>query len=131
MGYRTETARDLIDLIGIEAAGRFCEAFGGFSLPFPKGPDNNRAGAARFEAIAETVGHEAALVLIRRYAGDTVYIPSGKQIRHQLAMRRRNRRIVADYEAGVGMFELVQRYQLCDRRISQILNTPIPPDRAE
>jgi len=54
------TARDLVRLVGWAKAEALIRELGGIPYPVPKAADNNAAGAARFERLAEIVGQRGA-----------------------------------------------------------------------
>lgn len=112
-----QSAIDLITLISLTAAVRLIESMPGIKFPVPKGEDNNSEGAARFSMLVDVVGDIAARVLVKHYGGTDMYIPSCKK-----AMQRvRDRQIVADYDAGMSVFDLAIKYRLSYRRIEVIL----------
>lgn len=65
------TACDLRVLIGADAAVRFLVVWAGAPLRFPKRP----AGAT-FDKMTRVIGPEAAEILRREFAGQTLYIPT-------------------------------------------------------
>ena len=124
-----QSAIDLITLIGLTAAVRLIESLPGIKFPVPKGEDNNPEGAARFAMLVDVVGEPAARVLLKHFGGTDMYVPSCKK-----AMQRvRDRQIVADYDAGMSVFELAIKYRLSYRRIEVILKatdtTPAEPSQ--
>lgn len=124
-----QSARDLIALIGLSATARLIEAMPGYPFPVPKGEDNNPEGAARFATLVEIVGETAARILVKHFGGDNMYVPSCKE-----AIRKvRNRQIVADYNGGATVFDLVIKYKLCYRQIETILKSTdtTPPDPSQ
>lgn len=121
------SAKDFVDLIGLEPAGRLFDAYGGTEYRFPKGANNNPDGAARFEALSELVGLSGACELVRMYGGDTVYIPNCRYIR----CRARNEQIVREYDKGATVDELARRYKLSGRQVTIILKRTPTPENPE
>lgn len=121
------SARDLIAQIGLPATVALIQAMPGIRFPVPCGEHNNPEGAARFAQLADVVGRDGALILVRNYGNDRgLYIPSCKKA----ILRARDRQIVADYGAGITVLDLALKYRLSYRRIEDILNTPISPPPA-
>ena len=127
MNHYTGTAKDFVDLIGLDAAVRLFDALGGTDYPFPKGASNNHDGAARFESLSDLVGLSAACELVRVYGGDTVYIPNCRYVR----TRARNQLIVREFDAGVTLEELAKRHKISSRQVSMILKRTPTPENPE
>jgi len=107
--------RDLVALIGLRPALKLVDAFGGITLPIPKG--DAARGVVRRESLIEVIGVRATELLIDTYGGDRLYVPSCRAAMLQL----RDREICAQYGAGVGVAELAIKYRLSDRHIWSIL----------
>lgn len=127
MSRYTGTAKDFVDLIGLDAAVKLFDALGGTEYPFPKGANNNPDGAARFEALTNIVGLSAACALVRVYGGDAVYIPNCRYVR----TRARNQLIVREFDAGVTLDELAKRHKISARQVSMILKRTPAPENPE
>ncbi|MDP2830176.1 MAG: Mor transcription activator family protein [Sulfuricellaceae bacterium] len=107
-----ESLRHLVELIGWEAAIRLAETFGGITYDMPR-----HADSVTGERLTEVIGRAATDRLLECFGGTSIYLPMAAT-----AIRRvRDRAIVADYSAGTGVNELVQKYRLCDRQIWVIL----------
>lgn len=107
----------LIRIIGENAAIRLMQpgAYGGQTVDFPKGEVGR--GEQAFAALAEVVGQDKAKLLCNHFGGDRVYIPScNKQL-----LAKRNRGIVAAYNGGDSVAQLVRDNTLSDRHIRNIL----------
>ena len=105
---------ELIALIGEEAFIRFACVFGG----------RQHYIGATVEAesrLIVVVGKEAAAKIIKAYSGGSIYIPkhfaAGQMIR--------NKCIIQDFDAGLSIQTLSQKYELSDRQISYILKKPL------
>lgn len=125
-----QSARDLIDLIGLPATVALIQAMPGIKYPIPVGEANNPAGAARFSYLVEAVGDEAARILVREFGGDDLYVPSCKRA----IILARDREIVAAYDKGDQVWELALRYKLSYRSIEIILkktDTSLVPDEKQ
>lgn len=124
-----KSALDLIELIGMPATIALIEAMPAINFPVPRGEDNNVAGASRFAYLVDAVGDEAARILVSHFNGTDMYVPSCKRA----ILRARDRKIVADYDAGTSIFELALKYKLSYRSIEMILKrtdtTPVPEDK--
>lgn len=123
MNHFTGTAKDFVDLIGLEVAIRLFDAYGGTDYPFPKGANNNPDGAARFESLATLIGLGVACELVRVYGGETVYIPNCRYVH----TRARNQKIVREFDAGVTLEELAKRHRISSRQVSMILKRTVTP----
>jgi Mor family transcriptional regulator len=98
---------EIIAVIGTESALKLSESFGGISLYI---------GKALSGDITNAIGYHAAFKLSAVYDGCCLYVPQAKAAK--LAVR--NELIRSDRKTGVGIRELVAKYQLSDRRIFSI-----------
>ena len=105
-------------LIGDTATARLVEEFGGLEVPIPKGE-----GGETFARLAEVVGHDNAMSLCKVYGSDRLSVPLCRAMKKA----ERNTRIRADYDAGVGWYTLVKRYDLCERQLRTILGRAEDP----
>ncbi|MEW9900991.1 Mor transcription activator family protein [Chitinivorax sp. PXF-14] len=110
-----DSVRTMAMIIGLPNTLRLVEHWGGTTFPVAQG--RNRQGQARVAALAEIIGMPAAERLCKHFANEDLYIPMCKAAIIQV----RNRAIVRDYAAGVGINELVFRNRLSDRQIRNIL----------
>ena len=117
MAKRSELADTLVETIGLEAAQCLVREYGGKQIKIPDG--SGRAGA--FSAwLAEALGVEAARKLKAVFGGESITVP----MLYDQMLAARNRLIVADYDDGLIMLELVRKYKLTERQIRTILNRP-------
>lgn len=121
MAKRSDIADQLVDVIGLEATQALIKAYGGKQIVVPDG--SGRAGA--FSAwLDDTLGRMAADALRRVFGGERFTVPLG----YAEALNARNRAIVADYDAGMDMLALIQKYRRTERQLRTILNQPIADD---
>lgn len=114
MNHLPASVLELIQVIGIGPALALVRAYGGNVLKMPSRA--RRSGVLRTRLI-EILGEAAALKLIDHYAGETLAIA-----RCDRALRdERNRRIVADYDAGWPVAALATRERMTERQIRTIL----------
>ena len=69
--------------------------------------------------IADTIGMEGLIALVKRFGGNGIYLPYFEAI----SRRARNRRIVSDRNAGMSCKQLSIKYHLTAVQILNILNT--------
>lgn len=105
---------ELIALIGEEAFVNLTCVFGGTKLYV--GASENM-----LRKLTIVVGEEAAHKMIRAYSGGWIAI--SKYTTPEIVLR--NRRIVQDYDAGITLRELAQKYELTDRQICNVLKKPL------
>lgn len=121
MGRRSETADALMDAIGAAATMALVRHYGGKVVRIPDGSGRPGPFSAWIEAH---LGAEAALGLSATFGGEALAVP---KLAAQ-ARAARNRLLVKDYDAGLGMLELVRKYDLTERQIRTILNRPAEAD---
>lgn len=121
MARRSKLADTLVETLGLDAARVFIGAYGGKQV---KIPDGSRRGGAFSVWLDEALGVEAARALKAVFGGEEITVP----MLYAELIAARNRLIVADYEAGMSMLELVRKYHLSQRQIRTILNSPIDDD---
>ena len=103
-------ARELIEVIGLDATRALIEAFGGTRLYVPGrlAPDH---------ALVKLLGEPAAAALAAHYAGDELGVP-----RAAAAMRAAlHRQIVAAYDAGASAARLAREHGCTERWIYAIV----------
>lgn len=117
MVQRSEIADEIVRVLGCEAAGRFFAAYGGKQILIADGTGRPGTFAA---ALIRLLGGKKFKMLQAHFGGERFTVPKGKA----QAMIARNRQIVADYDAGATLLELVRKYDLTERRIRDILKRP-------
>lgn len=80
LAHLPQTARDLVDLIGLPDALRLIEQRPGQTLTIPK--RKRKAGEALFEDLAGLVGTPAAEKICQRYGGGYLTVPSCRRAVH-------------------------------------------------
>lgn len=112
------TARELVEVIGIDATIDLVKMFGGDDLKIPEVVN----GSSRMWGIlVETVGPEAAGHLVRRYAGTSIYIPTCAS-----ALRiHRDREIIRRFDAGEPFDTLRREHKITRRHLYRILKKPL------
>lgn len=111
------TARELVDVIGIDATIDLVKMFGGDDLKIPEVVN----GTSRmWEILVETVGPGAAEKLVHRYAGTPLYIPTCRIA--LLAVRDRS--IIQRFDAGEDFDKLRREYKMTRRHMYRILKKP-------
>ncbi|MCV2359657.1 hypothetical protein LNV08_11820 [Paucibacter sp. TC2R-5] len=63
------SARELVRVIGAQAAVTLLNALPGITLPVPKAANSNRHGARRWAQLVELVGPEATALLAAQFGG--------------------------------------------------------------
>jgi hypothetical protein len=118
MAKRSEIADTLVEAIGLEGAQRLVREYGGKQIKIPDG--SGRAGA--FSAwLDEALGIESARILRATFGGECITVP----MLYDQMLAARNRLIIADYDGSLSMLDLVRKYQLSERQIRTILNSPV------
>ena len=116
---RQETADMLVEVIGLEGTLRLIQEYKGKQITIPSG----RGRPGTFSAwLDDNLGIEPARRLRARCANERITVPMAKD----QARQARNRMLIADYDAGMPMLELIHKYDLCERQIRAILNSPAP-----
>jgi len=109
-----ETVREIVAIIGMSAALRLVDAFGGLTILVPKGDE--RRGIMGREALIEVVGRRATDQLIERFGGTRLYVASCRAA----IISQRDRSICAAYPLR-SVRELAQEHGISDRRVWDIL----------
>jgi len=112
-----DTARDLVRLVGWAKAEALIRELGGIPFPVPKGANNNPAGAARFERLAEIVGQRGAERIVAEYGDDVLNIPNCKQA----IARARMRAMRARCDAGATLEDIALEFGCTTRWVSIVL----------
>lgn len=108
--YLPASLREVVDIIGMQAALKLVEHFGGVALYVPAEitPDHR---------ITQAIGERAATLLWEHYRGDTIDIPRC----HAALREARNAELRARREAGATVSELAIDYGLTMRAVWYIL----------
>lgn len=112
------TARELVEVIGIDATIDLVKMFGGDDLKIPEVVN----GTSRMWGIlVETVGPAAAPKLVQRFAGTVIYIPTCAA-----ALRiHRDREIIRRFDAGEPFDALRREHKITRRHLYRILKKPL------
>lgn len=118
-----ESARLLVQLIGLPLTVKLINSWGGTTFPVSK--NQTRLGQIRFEALAEVVGTDAATILTRHFGGETFAIPrchaAMLEVRNR-DIRREFDRITREHSAIHAAATLARQHGLTDRTIWEILS---------
>lgn len=114
------TARDLVRLLGWPKAEALIRELGGVPYPVPKGANNNREGAARFERLVEIVGQRGAERLMAEYGGDVLNVPNCKTAIARAKMRAMRARC----DAGATLEDMALEFGCTTRWVSIVLKRP-------
>lgn len=109
-----QSVRDIIELVGMAPALALVRAFPGNILKVPTGA--REEGQVRNRLIG-IMGFEAAETFMRVYGGERLAIPRCKAA----LTDERDRKIIADYDAGRSVPWLAVEYCLTERQIRTIL----------
>lgn len=121
MAKRSEIADILVEGMGLEATKTLVRYFGGKQIKIPDG--SGRAGVFS-QWLDENLGIPAANWLRGTFGGSSITVP----MLYDQALCARNRQIVADYDGGLSMLEIIRKYNRTERQIRTILNSPIDGD---
>ena len=114
------TARELVEVIGIDATIDLVKACGGDDLKIPE-VANGKSQMWAF--LVETVGPDAASKLVQRYGdgGPAIYVPMCVA-----ALRiHRDREIIRRLTAGEPFAKLRREYKMSRRNMYRILKKPL------
>lgn len=112
------TARELVEVMGLDATIDLVKTFGGDELKIPEVAN----GTSRMWAIlVETVGPEAAQKLVQRYAGTFIYVAKCQAA----LLTHRNREIIRRYDAGEPFDALRREYKLTRSWLFRILKMTV------
>lgn len=108
-----QVARDLIDLVGLDAALALINHFPGVAIEVPRGVRNSPMQ----RKLRQIMGVEAADIFIQHHAGNPFRVPMCKA-----AMRDvQNAEIIAQVEAGTPVWQVAIAYGMHERTIWRIL----------
>lgn len=111
-------AREIADLIGLEATLRLVSVYGGMTLSFSsgKGPVRAEIGTRR-DIIEKLIGKAKTALLFKHYASEIVYLP-----RCASALKRvRDVEICSESDEGATLGELAAKHRLTERQVWTIL----------
>jgi hypothetical protein len=112
------TARELVDVMGLEATIDLVKTFGGDDLKIPEVVN----GTSRmWDILVETVGPQAAAKLVSRFAGTTVYVPKCQAV----LMTHRDREIIRRFDAGTPFDVLRREHNFTRRHLYRVLKKPL------
>lgn len=121
-------ARELAESIGMTKTLRLVEILGGTTFPVPK--RETKLGELRFATLAQVIGVDAAVVLVRRYGSTDLYIPrcaDALRRARDVAICREYDQLIESMSGNQAVQRLARTHRLCDRRIFDILKqTPVP-----
>jgi hypothetical protein len=110
VGVLPSTARELVEVMGLDATINLVKSFGGDDLKIPEVVN----GTSRMWVIlVEIVGPEAAEKLVGRYAGTPIYVPTCRIA----LLAHRDREIVRRFDAGEPFDVLRREYKLTRRHL--------------
>lgn len=113
------TARELVQVIGIDATIDLVKMFGGDELKIPV---NIEAAPRIRDILIETIGPAAAEKLVQRYTGTWLYIPTCRIALIAL----RDRSIIERFDAGEDFDKLRREHKITRRHLYRILKKPTP-----
>lgn len=107
----------LVAILGVVAALRFAERFGGRRVYVPQ-PERLKAEGA----LVSTLGHDAASKLAFEWRGQEIVVP----ICADLLRVERDRAIHADAAANLSASAIAAKYGVTERHVFRILAEPAP-----
>lgn len=112
------TARELVEVMGLEATINLVKDFGGDDLRIPEVVN----GTSRmWDILVETVGPEAAAKLVHRYKGTVIYVPKCQAA----LIKLRDTEIIRRYDAGEPFDTLRREHKITRRHLFRILKKPL------
>lgn len=112
------TARELVEVMGLDATIDLVKTFGGDDLKIPEVIN----GTSRmWDILVETVGPEAAAKLVNRFAGTPIYVPTCRMA----LLLHRDREIVRRFDAGEPFDALRREYKFTRRHLYRVLKKPL------
>lgn len=125
-----KSARDLIRLIGLDAASLLVTAWGGqvFRVPAVQG-GAKEAGEKAYQKLVEIIGEEAAHAIVKEYRGTLLSVPNLTIALHAYVQDTvRNEFDVMVTLGGLSsteaVFELGIKHRMAGKTIEKIVNTP-------
>lgn len=107
-----------IECIGMDAAMKLIEKYGGTVMVIPKG--TRECGLRR--SLIELLGEKAASAFMFRYGGERIAMPRCVKARRAY----RDKRIVDDFEKGTPARKLALLHKMSERNVWGILSKPLP-----
>ncbi|MEQ9860610.1 hypothetical protein OI450_14330 [Pectobacterium cacticida] len=110
-GLLPDVVLQIADLIGFPATAQLLEKFGGTTFPIGKGL--RALGAHRAELLRDTVGEDNALLLVKNFGGEVLYLPRCDRALREL----RNQRFLTEFAElrNGGTSSLMVMTQLCPK----------------
>jgi Mor family transcriptional regulator len=119
---------EIAEAIGLPAAQRLVDEFGGTTWPVAKGV--RRLGIIRHAALVDVIGERAADIMAQRWANVALYIPKCDAALRRLRDLEINRQFEQGVREGVSANTLVanlaMEFKLSDRWIWDILKKTVP-----
>lgn len=121
INFLPPSLRELVDVIGITAAQKLVNEFGGLRLTVPvKMPEQH--------PLAQLLGLESARKLSHHYAQERLDVPKALSA----IQAARNHQMRIDHARGVSTRQLAQREGLTERRVWEILaDRPVDDRQAD
>jgi hypothetical protein len=120
------SARELMDVVGLEAMLKLVNALGGTTFPVSK--NKTREGQIRFEMLAEVIGVEAAEQLTRYCGGSILIIPRFDKVMREVRNRAIRNEFDAMLQAGDSatwsVTKLALKHAVTSRTVWEVVNTP-------
>lgn len=112
------TARELVEVIGLDATIDLVKDFGGDDLKIPEVVN----GTSRmWEILVETIGPQAAEKLVRRCAGTVIYVPMCRIA----LLAHRNREIIRRFDAGEALDAIRRDIKVTRRHMYRLLKISV------
>ncbi|MGS0980621.1 Mor transcription activator family protein [Burkholderia perseverans] len=120
-----KSIRTIMALIGPDATRKLIETMAGVSVLVPKG--RNAFGRAKFEAIAECIGQEAAEKLSKYFGGEVIEVATCHHALVELRRRQLREEFTAlcrEYSTRQALNILARTHGMSGRHIRLIVNLP-------
>ena len=124
------TAREIIELIGLEKTAALISAWGGGSWPVPmRVGGGNTAGRVRYAQLCEVIGDGAAERIVRHWGGTDLDVPNLKEViwsYHQDTIRDEFDVLTTAraYSGREAVFELALKYGVTSKAVQNALKRP-------
>ena len=105
------SGRELVECIGFTAAVELVRAYGGRRVYIPLAP-------APSHPLAIAIGHNAAMTLAARFSRCQIELP----MMTNASLLLRDNALRAAFDAGAGIDELTDRYNISERHARKILS---------
>lgn len=124
------SVRELVDILGMDTVLTLIRSLGGTTFPVPK--RETKQGEVRYRMLVEVIGEEAADLVVYHYGGGDMYIPRCAKALQESRDAEINSKFVRECRAGRSSTDIVnllaREYKLTDRRVWDILKTPLARD---